>query len=215
MVTTIDVANYFISKSLDTDGKTPDKLKLQKLVYYAQAWNLTFYNKPLFDEQLEAWQSGPVAPSLYQYCKNYSSGEYPIQSQQTNIFSKSELYVLEEVFRVYGNLNSTQLRKLTHRETPWSGARLGLSKKDSSNEPILNNEIRAYYQNFADLNSEPPKILDIAIEPEKEITVTAKFLDGTTQEVKQSEIVNFILKNKDVLTSEKRKPRRALLSLPS
>ena len=123
-----------------------DKLKLQKLVYYAQVWSVTFYNELLFEEQIEAWQNGPVVPSLYQYCRNFSTGDYPKQSQQIDIFSDSNLYVFNEVLRVYGRLTSTQLRTLTHREKPWIEARLGLSSNDSSNEPIMINEIQSYYQ---------------------------------------------------------------------
>ena len=46
--------------------------KLQKLCYYAQAWYVTIKNKPLFEDDIEAWVHGPVVPSLYsQYKTKY------------------------------------------------------------------------------------------------------------------------------------------------
>lgn len=35
-------------------------MKLQKLVYYAQAWHLVFHSEPLFADTIEAWPQGPV-----------------------------------------------------------------------------------------------------------------------------------------------------------
>ena len=66
MYNVFDVANWFISKG-DISPK-----KLQKLVYYAYAWYLTFMNDSdnelnnrLFEDRAEAWIHGPVFPKLY------------------------------------------------------------------------------------------------------------------------------------------------------
>ena len=40
-------------------------MKLQKLLYYCQAWALVWDDKPLFKEKIEAWISGPVVRTLY------------------------------------------------------------------------------------------------------------------------------------------------------
>ena len=42
-----DIANYFIALANET-GSYLSNLKLQKLVYYAQAWYLALYDKPPF-----------------------------------------------------------------------------------------------------------------------------------------------------------------------
>ena len=39
--------------------------KLQKLVYYCQAWSLVREDEELFPEEIEAWANGPVVPLLY------------------------------------------------------------------------------------------------------------------------------------------------------
>lgn len=210
MITAIDVAKYFEHRSEEENKPTPDKLKIQKLVYYAQAWNIVFYDKPLFEEKIEAGKNGPAIRSLYDYNTLTS---YTI-SQTLNKFTDSEIYVLEEVFRVYGDLNSADLRKLTHREIPWQGARIGLDSHENSHEPILVNEMQDYYINFIDMSSEHPKISNIAKDPDKKVFITAKFKDGTKQLVKECEVENFIIKNKDKLVTQQIKPRRRLTSLP-
>src|SRR5689334_5878093 len=40
-------------------------MKLEKLVYYCQAWSLVWDERPMFSERIEAWANGPVCPDLY------------------------------------------------------------------------------------------------------------------------------------------------------
>ncbi len=51
------VAAYILSQH----GKL-SAMKLQKLVYYCQAWSLVWDEAPLFQEQIQAWANGPVVP---------------------------------------------------------------------------------------------------------------------------------------------------------
>ena len=59
--TVFDVAKYIAEKTGELTA-----MKLQKLVYYAEAWNLAWDGEPLFSENFEAWANGPVVPELYQ-----------------------------------------------------------------------------------------------------------------------------------------------------
>jgi len=54
-----DVAQYILGKV----GQT-STWKLQKLVYYSQAWHSVWEDEPLFDAGIEAWANGPVCPEL-------------------------------------------------------------------------------------------------------------------------------------------------------
>ena len=54
----LDVALYFIKKGVDEKNPITNK-KLQKLVYYSQAWSLVLNNEKLFNEKIEAWVHGP------------------------------------------------------------------------------------------------------------------------------------------------------------
>ena len=60
MASVLNVAQYVLNKVGDMTT-----LKLQKLVYYCQAWSLAWDGKPLFDEEFEAWANGPVCPELF------------------------------------------------------------------------------------------------------------------------------------------------------
>ena len=60
----LTVADYFLYKA-NKEKKPITNKKLQKLVYYAQAWSLVLNNKKLFSEPIEAWVHGPAVRSLY------------------------------------------------------------------------------------------------------------------------------------------------------
>lgn len=70
-----NVAEYFIALSTPGTSKSITPLKLQKLVYYAQALSHPFNNRFLFEEDFEAWVHGPVSPELYYKYKEYRSNE--------------------------------------------------------------------------------------------------------------------------------------------
>ena len=40
-------------------------MKLEKLVYYGQAWHLAWVGAPLFAEAIEAWKGGPIVRALW------------------------------------------------------------------------------------------------------------------------------------------------------
>ena len=52
-------------------GSPVSNLKLQKLLYYAQAWHLAFFGAPLFDEDFEAWVHGPVVPRVFRCYRSF------------------------------------------------------------------------------------------------------------------------------------------------
>ena len=57
----IDIANYLLELfKFDEDGLT--NLKLNKLLYYVQGCSYQRFNRPLFEDEIEAWNYGPVIP---------------------------------------------------------------------------------------------------------------------------------------------------------
>lgn len=119
------VIDYFIDRSNRTNGKLPlTNKKLQKLLYYAQAWNLALNRQKLFDEDIEAWIHGPVVPVAYHKYKTY--GRMPICEEvnfDSSQFTHNELKTLDEVWRVYGKFDGNYLEMLSHSEDPWIVAR--------------------------------------------------------------------------------------------
>lgn len=82
----LDVAKYFLFLARNREaGDTISNLKIQKMLYYAQGYSLALFNKPLFDDRIEAWKHGPV---VKKYMNNLSSMVqilYPLMSLMTLI----------------------------------------------------------------------------------------------------------------------------------
>jgi|688.fasta_scaffold138291_2 uncharacterized phage-associated protein len=147
------VANFFLDKAKKQQiGLSP--LKLIKLVYIAHGWALALTEHQLFDEQIEAWQHGPVIPSLYHEFKNY--GSRPIKEPAVEFdFTTGEMVkpkipenaeivtILDKVWDVYHTCSAVQLRGLTHQaNTPWSEC----YQKGMKHLVIDNDKIKSHYQ---------------------------------------------------------------------
>lgn len=147
-VTIHNVAKYFLSR-VDLDaGSSMTPLKLQKLCYYAQAWNLVFNKERLFAGIFEAWAHGPVCPSLWRKYNHYGWHEIPpITDFNYQIFNEKQAEVLEAIWDAYGQYDGKYLEDLTHQEEPWLNARVraGVKRGEPCNEPISEREMSAYY----------------------------------------------------------------------
>lgn len=142
MVAAIDVAEHLINLSYEKQNPVSN-LKLQKLLYYSQAWYLALFQRPLFEEDFEAWVHGPVVPAIFRYYRNCKWAPIGKSTAHSN---KPDFYAhLEEVWRVYGALQAYQLEHLTHSEEPWKIARAGLQPDASSNAVITKPSMQAFY----------------------------------------------------------------------
>lgn len=116
-----DVANFFIIGTRSPANMT--NMKVNKLLYYAQAWALVRLGTPLFDEQIEAWQHGPVIPSVYHLYEPFKSDPITIIGDTSflNSISAEESQLLLDVAREYDGLSAWQLRNQSHGDNePWS-----------------------------------------------------------------------------------------------
>lgn len=143
------VASYFILSARESGGEMTN-LKLQKLLYYAQAWCLAINGKPLFNEKFQAWMHGPVQPEIYQKYKRYGwrSIDEEIEESLEDIkkeFSEEELNILEQVREIYMPIDAYGLEKLTHQEEPWQKARGVCEPGDRCMEEIDENLMKSYY----------------------------------------------------------------------
>lgn len=120
MLKAIDVANFFISVMSDEEEKPTNK-KVNKLVYFAQGHSFLRLGHPLFDDEIQAWDHGPVVPSIYHAFK--VCGSEPISEPAGEIpkLSPEEANLLLDVAREYGKYTGTALERETHKKgTPWS-----------------------------------------------------------------------------------------------
>ncbi|HUX35951.1 MAG TPA: type II toxin-antitoxin system antitoxin SocA domain-containing protein [Candidatus Paceibacterota bacterium] len=139
-------AEYFILKSQQEKRVVTNK-KLQKLLYYAQAWSMVFNNKKIFNEPIEAWVHGPTVRKIYSKFKNFGFGNITVvvNEKDLNVLSADDKVVLDDVWKTYGKFNADYLEILTHNETPWQEARDGMAADQSCNNEISTDSMKEYY----------------------------------------------------------------------
>lgn len=141
MATVHDVAAYILTKQ-----GAMSAMKLQKLCYYSQAWNLVWEEGPLFGERIEAWANGPVVRELYAEHR----GHFGVT---TDLLTKGDVAVLTErerqnidiVLDFYSGRPAHELSELTHRESPWKDARGDLPPGATSRAEITTTAMHEYY----------------------------------------------------------------------
>ena len=122
MATVFDASNFFIDLVSRVEDDPITNLKLNKLLYYAQGCCLSRLGRPLFADQIEAWEYGPVVPSVYHKYK--VCGKSPIritdEDYDRRVFTEEEMSVLIDVMREYGQFTGNTLVSKTHQPgTPW------------------------------------------------------------------------------------------------
>lgn len=141
-----DIANWFLMAVDRESGDSITHLKLQKLLYYAQAWTLALLKKPLFDEEIQAWMHGPVIPEVFTKYAEYSYKEIPAPNPEECIeIDKEHEEILEKVMDSYGIFQAKYLEELTHSEVPWKLARGGLSKEAKCTNIITKESMEEFY----------------------------------------------------------------------
>ena len=136
------VANHFVELHRAGDGIS--NLKLQKLLYYAQAWHLALYDEPLFRDRIEAWVHGPVVPPVFGAFKH--NGWQPIYSTVGSAVLPDRFEPhLTEVVKVYGGFTATELERMTHQESPWKEARGGIPNHRPSQAVITHAAMQRFY----------------------------------------------------------------------
>ena len=145
MATVFDVAAYI----LDKQGKMT-VMKLQKLVYYAQAWSLVWVESPLFKNPIQAWANGPVCPDLYAAHRGLFEIDLKGLKKKGNAdnLTPDQEDVIDRVLAHYGSKPGHWLSKLTHAESPWKNAREGIPAGERSEKEITHSEMAEYYSSL-------------------------------------------------------------------
>ena len=143
------VANEFIR----LDQGAIEQLKLQKLIYFAQGWNLAIHNEPLVDAQIEAWDGGPIIRSIWDHMAKFGfNGERGFLSDPrrktpfTAQLSQDERDLIEKVWKKYSKFTVIQLTKMIQQPgTPWSNAYFGFTRYTI----ISNGDMKRYFRELA------------------------------------------------------------------
>lgn len=139
---------YFIALSKNLPENNLTNKKLQKLLYYSQAWNLVLRNKPLFKENFEAWVHGPAIPTVYKEFKSFGCSiiRDDIKDEDFKNLSEDDRNILNEIWDVYGKYDGAYLELLTHNEEPWRKARNGCMPYEASSAIISKKDMKDYYE---------------------------------------------------------------------
>jgi uncharacterized phage-associated protein len=141
MVSVFDVAAFILDKK-----DSMPAMKLQKRVYYCQAWSLVWDEQALFEEPIEAWANGPVVRKLYDAHRGkFRVTQSDIQGNPSRL-SETQCETIQAILRDYGNKSSQWLSDLTHSEHPWQEARKGLSPGVRGNKVISLASMAEYYE---------------------------------------------------------------------
>lgn len=126
-------------------------LMLQKLLYLIQGTSYALYDHPMFIEHSQAWVHGPVYPDVYHLFKQFSfnpidDDRFVLFEELENTLSEEECHVIDLVIHTYGLYSAKVLETITHTQDPWISARKGYEGTVPSHEPIIEENIRNYFQ---------------------------------------------------------------------
>jgi uncharacterized phage-associated protein len=126
-----NVANFLIylasQENKEEEREGISNLKLQKVLYFAQAYYLAKLGRPIFIEELEAWQFGPVVPEVYRKFKHYGNKPIIFEDDKSTI-SEEDREVLKMVWDEFGGYSASRLVDIVHSHAPWKEASISVDK---------------------------------------------------------------------------------------
>ncbi len=134
-----DIAAYILQRR-----GTMTAMKLQKLVYYAQAWSLALRGRSLFREEIQAWAYGPVVYELFkQHRGQFAVAAWPFGDPGR--LRADEAAFVNAVVGHYGAFDGAELSELSHADGPWLDARTGLPQGTRCARAITREVMRSFY----------------------------------------------------------------------
>lgn len=173
MIQISDYTNFLGFSAIQKDLSL-SPLKLQKLLYYEQAWSMLFFGREqtLVIEKPQAWVNGPVYPSVYHayshmlgvyddfrkehFC-NSNEMETPIDELISSLVAKmnlsnDQLKLSDRILTLYGTKSQDELVLMTHCEEPWCEQREGLLPFERSDRELSLDTMYRYYKARHDFN---------------------------------------------------------------
>ena len=141
MANVFDVAKYILEKQ-----GPMTTMKLQKLVYYSQAWSVVWDSKPLFGEEIQAWASSPVVRELYaEHRGMFQISASDLGNGIIDNLKPEERETIDTILDAYGDKSAQWLADLTHMEDPWIDARKGIPTGQNCENEITHASLAEYY----------------------------------------------------------------------
>ena len=154
----LDVSCEAINYS-NEKGYGISNLKLQKILYFIQAYFLITVDEKCFKEKIEAWDFGPVVPEVYSEFKQYGAGNIPSVSNymirdknhpwnyekkkfDSSVINENDKKRIRAVIDEFADYSATYLVSLTQSQAPWYDA----YQKYKNNE-ITVDAIKEFFNN--------------------------------------------------------------------
>lgn len=116
----LHIAHKIINGTDVEQGELISNLKLQKLLYYLQGFHIAAFDQVLFENDIEAWQYGPVVKDMYTHFKEFGKSSIVIdENAPIAELSDNEEQLFNDVLEEYGQFSAIKLMKMTHDELPW------------------------------------------------------------------------------------------------
>lgn len=113
-----NIAEYVIWYSEKQDLGISN-LKLQKILYFIQAYFLICSGKPCFCEKVEAWDFGPVIPDVYRIYKQYGGTDIPRIPEKEPCLAQSDKERINKVVDKFADYSAADLTEITQKQLPW------------------------------------------------------------------------------------------------
>lgn len=137
------LANEIIKRTL-ADGGEITHLKVQKLVYYCEAWMLAIHGRSIIRQDVQAWQYGPVIDDLYYSLRHHKKAPITeLIARASNVeLDNDESDIVSRVYTQYGAKSAYNLSAMSHlKDSPWDITR----RKWGNISSIPKSLIRDYY----------------------------------------------------------------------
>lgn len=131
-------------------------LKLQKLLFYCDAYHLAFTGEELVVEKFQAWVHGPVCVEVYNQLKEksilYSDMGFDVINNEdpdpilNNKLSTYQIDLINDILRNLNTWTDLELEASTHSEEPWIKARIGYAPHQKCQVEIDKQITKNFYQ---------------------------------------------------------------------
>lgn len=130
-------------------------LKLQKLLFYCDAYHLAYFDQELMEDKFEAWMHGPVSRKVYNSLKDksmlyaelsYSESSFDDADKEFAKLTHDQQDLITSVLKDLSAWTGMELERATHKERPWIEAHKGYAEADKCLEIISKEITRDFYK---------------------------------------------------------------------
>src|SRR5258708_769747 len=97
MMSAQKIAEWIVRHSWNDLGAPIDPMSLEKHIYYAQSFFLALHDRPLFPDEILAWQKGPVVPEVWQKYMIYGGGPIILDDEPSQLPDEIETHLRQIV----------------------------------------------------------------------------------------------------------------------